>query len=56
MLHDWELVQQSPVFTNGFRPMTGHDKDAAAAAAVSEHAQVRRQQEEEDRKVEVVAK
>lgn len=50
MLHDWELVQQSPVFTNGFRPMTGHDKEDAAAA-VSEHAQVRKQQEEEDRRV-----
>jgi hypothetical protein len=25
MLHDWEKVKQSPVFTNGFRPMNGHD-------------------------------
>ncbi|TKA53262.1 hypothetical protein B0A55_13154 [Friedmanniomyces simplex] len=25
MLHDWEKVKQSPVFTNGFRPMKGHD-------------------------------
>ena len=25
MLHDWEKVMQSPVFTNGFRPMKGHD-------------------------------
>lgn len=25
MLHDWEKVKQSPVFTNGFRPMQGHD-------------------------------
>lgn len=26
MLHDWEKVQESPVFRNGFRPMEGHDK------------------------------
>lgn len=26
MLHDWEKVQESPVFQNGFRPMEGHDK------------------------------
>ncbi|KAF2827803.1 FAD/NAD(P)-binding domain-containing protein [Ophiobolus disseminans] len=25
MLHDWEKVKQSPVFTKGFRPMKGHD-------------------------------
>jgi hypothetical protein len=25
MLHDWEKVKQSPVFTAGFRPMKGHD-------------------------------
>lgn len=25
MLHDWEKVKKSPVFTNGFRPMKGHD-------------------------------
>lgn len=25
MLHDWEKVKQSPVFTTGFKPMTGHD-------------------------------
>ncbi|KAK5155235.1 hypothetical protein LTS14_006190 [Recurvomyces mirabilis] len=25
MLHDWEKVKSSPVFTNGFRPMKGHD-------------------------------
>ncbi|KIW01753.1 uncharacterized protein PV09_06929 [Verruconis gallopava] len=25
MLHDWEKVQRSPVFTTGFKPMTGHD-------------------------------
>lgn len=26
MLHDWEKVKQSPVFTTGFRPMKGHDE------------------------------
>lgn len=26
MLHDWEKVQESPVFRNGFKPMDGHDK------------------------------
>ena len=26
MLHDWEKIQESPVFRNGFRPMEGHDK------------------------------
>ena len=30
MLHDWEKVQQSPVFTNGFKPMEGHDKSTTA--------------------------
>lgn len=25
MLHDWEQVTKSPVFTTGFKPMTGHD-------------------------------
>jgi hypothetical protein len=25
MLHDWEQVKQSPVFNQGFKPMTGHD-------------------------------
>jgi FAD binding domain len=25
MLHDWEKVTKSPVFTTGFKPMTGHD-------------------------------
>lgn len=26
MLHDWEQVKQSPVFNQGFKPMTGHDR------------------------------
>lgn len=25
MLHDWNLVEASPVFTRGFKPMEGHD-------------------------------
>ena len=25
MLHDWQKVLESPVFQNGFKPMTGHD-------------------------------
>lgn len=25
MLHDWEQVKKSPVFNQGFKPMTGHD-------------------------------
>jgi 2-polyprenyl-6-methoxyphenol hydroxylase-like FAD-dependent oxidoreductase len=25
MLHDWEKIKESPVFTTGFKPMTGHD-------------------------------
>ena len=25
MLHDWEKVQESPVFKRGFKPMDGHD-------------------------------
>ena len=33
MLHDWEQVKQSPVFRDGFKPMSGHDKPAAAEAA-----------------------
>ncbi|BCS00577.1 FAD-dependent oxidoreductase [Aspergillus luchuensis] len=26
MLHDWEQVRESPVFRQGFRPMSGHDR------------------------------
>ncbi len=43
MLHDWEKIQQSPVFRNGFRPMTGHD----GKEVLSEHAMVQRKLEEE---------
>jgi hypothetical protein len=42
MLHDWEKVLKSPVFQNGFHPMTGHDKDS-----ISEHAKVQMGREEE---------
>jgi 2-polyprenyl-6-methoxyphenol hydroxylase-like FAD-dependent oxidoreductase len=33
MLHDWDKVLSSPVFQNGFHPMTGHDQ-----SFLSEHA------------------
>jgi hypothetical protein len=26
MLHDWDQVRESPVFRQGFRPMSGHDR------------------------------
>jgi hypothetical protein len=51
MLHDWQKVKQSPVFTNGFKPMTGHD----GKEALSEHAQVQLKMEEEARKAKHVA-
>ena len=47
MLHDWQKVKQSPVFTNGFKPMTGHD----GKEPLSEHAQVHLKMEEEARRV-----
>lgn len=25
MLHDWNKIQESPVFRRGFKPMDGHD-------------------------------
>lgn len=52
MLHDWEKVKQSPVFRNGFRPMTGHD----GKEALGEHAKVQmKRDEEEQRKIPVAA-
>ncbi|KAI9652381.1 MAG: hypothetical protein M1831_006859 [Alyxoria varia] len=45
MLHDWEKVKQSPVFTTGFRPMDGHDKKED----VSEHAKAQQEREEKER-------
>ncbi|GLA13353.1 hypothetical protein AnigIFM62618_010342 [Aspergillus niger] len=29
MLHDWDQVRESPVFRQGFRPMSGHDRGSA---------------------------
>ncbi|KAK3171573.1 hypothetical protein OEA41_003657 [Lepraria neglecta] len=50
MLHDWQKVLESPVFRNGFKPMTGHD-DAEAKKVeervVSEHGEVQMKREEE---------
>lgn len=44
LLHDWEKVQQSPVFKRGFKPMDGHNsaegERPADAKPVSEHAKV----------------
>ena len=64
MLHDWQKVLESPVFRNGFKPMTGHD-DAEAkkkeeeemGVGVSEHGQVQMKREKEEAvgKVEVAA-
>ena len=52
MLHDWQKVLESPVFRNGFKPMTGHD-DAEAAkkveeSVVSEHSEVQMKREKEE--------
>lgn len=68
MLHDWKKVQESPVFTNGFHPMTGHDKQKRDSSVksnrssgglttngVSEHAEVRIQQEADESKIEISA-
>ena len=64
MLHDWQKVLESPVFRNGFKPMTGRD-DAEATkkeeeergVGVSEHGQVqmKREKEEAAGKLEVAA-
>ena len=40
MLHDWEKVLKSPVFTRGFKAMTGHDGQEKAEEKVSEKAEV----------------
>jgi hypothetical protein len=47
MLHDWEKVKQSPVFTNGFRPMKGHD----AYETNKDHAENQKKAEEARGKV-----
>jgi hypothetical protein len=46
MLHDWEKVKQSPVFTNGFKPMTGHDGKGPKGEMMSDHAEAQRLREE----------
>ncbi|ERF77223.1 hypothetical protein EPUS_05792 [Endocarpon pusillum Z07020] len=46
MLHDWQKVKESPVFRNGFRPMTGHD----GKEALSEHAQAQMKRDEEEQR------
>jgi hypothetical protein len=48
MLHDWDKVKASPVFRNGFKPMTGHD---GLEKLVSEHAEYQKRREEQDRGV-----
>ena len=53
MLHDWEKVKESPVFTNGFRPMKGHDTYEMTSELTSEHAEVQRKREEAERKIEI---
>lgn len=51
MLHDWQKIKESPVFRNGFKPMTGHD----GKEALSEHAEVHMKREEEERRIQVAA-
>lgn len=49
MLHDWEKVQTSPVFTRGFKPMEGHDSKAEEEKEdISEHARVQRGRDVEE--------
>jgi len=67
MLHDWQKVLESPVFRNGFKPMTGHDNAEAKEeeeeeeereVGVSEHAEVQMKREKEEAvvgKIEVAA-
>lgn len=33
MLHDWDKIQQSPVFQRGFKPMDGHSGENRPAAS-----------------------
>ena len=64
MLHDWQKVLESPVFRNGFKPMTGHNdaqakkkEEEEVGMVVSEHGQVQMKREKEEAvgKVEVAA-
>ena len=51
MLHDWEKVLKSPVFTRGFKAMTGlageekSEENVSEEAVVSEHAEVQMERE-----------
>ena len=65
MLHDWQKVLESPVFRNGFKPMTGQDdakakkkEEEGSGVGVSEHGrvQMKREKEEAVGKVEVSAR
>ena len=58
MLHDWAKVLESPVFRNGFKPMTGHndlevkgngekEKERKRKVGVSEHAELHMRREKE---------
>ena len=51
MLHDWEKVKESPVFQNGFKPMTGHD----GKEPLTEHAAHQQKLEDEARKMHIAA-
>jgi hypothetical protein len=51
MLHDWEQVKNSPVFQQGFKPMTGHD----TKEVVSEHAELHKALHQEELKAAQVA-
>lgn len=35
MLHDWDKVQQSPVFNRGFKPMDGHNTKSAVGHPIN---------------------
>lgn len=35
MLHDWDKVQQSPVFSRGFKPMEGHSTAIKVGATIN---------------------
>lgn len=56
MLHDWQKVMESPVFRNGFKPMTGHDdaevekkEEEERGVWMSEHAEVQIKREKEEK-------
>ena len=45
MLHDWKKIQESPVFRDGFRPMTGQ----GSRDLLSDHARVQEMRDQEER-------